>query len=152
MTIHKCALCWAFVLIIRLRFPPGSSLTRDFSKLLQHSRLRRNVMAISHTSYPLFLSFLTGRLQSTTKHFLSTILSLLSRDIHSRFSFVRLEAIVSIVVGYVICRVYSFELNDVCRWVFLAIIRTQGRRYAWKCSWTFAINSEPFVKIKIDIF
>ena len=59
LTIHNRVLCWALIFILRLRFPPGSSLTTNSAKLLIHSRHKRKVMTVSHTSYPLFLTFLT---------------------------------------------------------------------------------------------
>ena len=59
LTIHNCVLSGTLIFTVRLRFPPGSSPTGDCSKILIHSRRKRNIMTISHTTYPLFMTFLT---------------------------------------------------------------------------------------------
>ena len=58
-TIHNCVLSGTLIFTPRLRFLPGSSLTRNCAKILKHSRLKRNMVTISHTTYPLFMTFLT---------------------------------------------------------------------------------------------
>ena len=59
LIIHNRVLSWTLIFTPRLRFPPGSLLTRDCAKILKHSRVKRNTVAVWHTSYPLFMTFLT---------------------------------------------------------------------------------------------
>ena len=110
-------LCRAFIFILKLQFPLGSLLTRDCVKMLIHntSRLKRNVMAVSRTSYPLFPNLLTDS-AFLQQFFLRYDRTSILRPL-IRFSFVWFDAIVSIIVSFTwFCNLscFPFDLDKVC--------------------------------------
>ena len=154
MTIQNLVFCRALIFSLRLRFPSGSLLTMGSARLLIHSRLKRNVMTASHTNYSLFLTFLTNSEELISAFLLQIFFCYRERPffVCQRFLFIRLDAIVSIVVGCAICRASPFVVNDVYPWVFSVTIRTRGKIHARKCFYTFLNNSEQFFETKIDFF